>query len=429
MAEEIKQEAVKSAPEANVEGLIADAIKAERERVEAEATAKKADDERIEARAKELADEYVKNVSISGYADVAIRTNGITKDSFPEAFKYFIVTKGNTDALKGMDGVDTYQSECNLSLEAVKKWRAEKDLPAFGSGAYKSAVKASNATDMNVGTGADGGSTVATGFFNEIITKRDESALHIPLGLTKIAGVGTTVDVSFDNEADGEFISTNEASQFDEDAPAVSKVSMTLVKYTKRTLISDELKADTAVDIMQFVRDRVAIGWAKTINNLIVTEAVTGTQYVRGGTTTGFADGEMEDVIYNSTLAPYANGFDLAWVTRSPTYGILRKLSANARVYGSPHSGPTDAGVGGNRTLLEYPVYFSQKVDAVAARAKSILFGAWSYMLYREGAGLEFLFDPFTRADFGQDRLLWKMRWDTEIAIADAIGYFEHDLT
>jgi len=165
------------------------------------------------------------------------------------------------------------------------------------------------------------------------------------------------------------------------------------------------------------------------MNDLLVTEAETGTQYLRGGSITAIADGEIETLVYHNDLAPYADGFDLAFVMRSPTYGVLRKISGNTRVYGNAHSGPTNAGVGGARELLEYPVYFSGKVDAIAARAKSILFGAWNFMLYREGAGLEFLFDPFTRSTFGQDVLMWFMRTDFEIAQSAAIGYFEHDLT
>jgi HK97 family phage major capsid protein len=287
---------------------------------------------------------------------------------------------------------------------------------------------------MNIGTAGDGGSTVPTGFYNQIITKRDEIALHNQLGCTNIPGQGTTVSVPFDNEADGEFVTVGEATQFDQDAPAVSKVDLTLVDYTKRTLISYQLLDDTAVNIMQYIQDRVAIGWAKTINNLLVTEAATCTQYKRGGTTSGFAFGELEDVVYNDTLAPYlSDGGDVAWVGNPATYGTILKIVGNDRQYGGGENmnASSAAGIGNanGRSLLMYPFFFSNKVDAIGARGKSLLFGAWSYMLYRESPGLQFLMDPYTRADYGQNRLLWYMRWDFQSAIDDAIGYFEHDLT
>lgn len=78
---------------------------------------------------------------------------------------------------------------------------------------------------------------------------------------------------------------------------------------------------------------------------------------------------------------------------------------------------------------MGYPFYFSNKVDAIGARAKSLLFGAWSYMLYRESPSLNFLYDPYTLGDYGQARMLWYMRWDFELAQSAAVGYFEHDLT
>ena len=48
-----------------------------------------------------------------------------------------------------------------------------------------------------------------------------------------IPGKGTTVNVPYDNETDGEFVSTGEGSGFDQDAPAIGQAAMTLVKYSK----------------------------------------------------------------------------------------------------------------------------------------------------------------------------------------------------
>jgi hypothetical protein len=43
-------------------------------------------------------------------------------------------------------------------------------------------MKASNDTDMNVGTSADGGYAVPTGHYNGIIARLDEAALYGKLG-------------------------------------------------------------------------------------------------------------------------------------------------------------------------------------------------------------------------------------------------------
>lgn len=436
MSDKQETREVKNAPESDVldiDALVADRVKAamdeaaekQRQAEAAKAAEEKRVEEEVEKRMKQFA------VSRNSTVPYAIRTQGIREDSFPEAFKYFLASKGDTSGLKGMPGVDVYGTEWAISLDAVQRERANKNLPLIGTKAYAKSVKASNATDMNIGTAADGGSTVPTGFYNQIVMRRDEVALHYKLGCTSIPGVGTTVDAPLDNEADGEFVTASEANQFDQDAPAVTKVSLTLVKYTKRTIISDELLQDSGINILGYVQDRVAIGWGKTMNNLLVTEAVTGTQYKRGGTTTGYTFGELEDVVYNATVAPYlSDAGDIAWVGRAPSYGKIIQITGNDRQYGGAFFANDQASSRFNgNMLLGYPFHFSQKVDAIGARGKSLLFGAWSYMYFRESPSLNFLYDPYTRADYGQARLLWYIRTDFELAQSGAVGYFEHDLT
>jgi HK97 family phage major capsid protein len=79
----------------------------------------------------------------------------------------------------------------------------------------------------------------------------------------KIPGQGTTVNVPVDNEADGEFVSTNEAAEFDLDAPATAQVAMTLVKYSKQIKISYELLEDEDANLLAFLSDFVAGAWRR----------------------------------------------------------------------------------------------------------------------------------------------------------------------
>jgi hypothetical protein len=69
-----------------------------------------------------------------------------------------------------------------------------KALAYFIRTGDKGAMKASNDTDMNVGDAADGGNSVPTGHFQNIIARRDESMLARQLGVTLIPGKGTTVN-------------------------------------------------------------------------------------------------------------------------------------------------------------------------------------------------------------------------------------------
>jgi len=350
----------------------------------------------------------------------------------------------NVDAMARLDGVEATlkavgDAVMNLTkaVGAVNEpgMNAAKSAPAFNKTrlgddevkAYthflrtgdSSGIKASNDTDMNIGTAADGGNAVPTGHFNEIIARRDEMMLSNKLGLRKIPGIGTTVNVPTDNEADGEFVSTAEAGTFDRDAPAISQVAMTLVKYTKRVELSVELLQDEDSRLMAFLSDFVGRGMAKTHNNLLVTEvAANGTQFKQFASASAIAAGEVQDIIYNNDLEPYLDDASVAWVTRPSTFGDIVSLQGNDFIYDR-----TPQGDGRGRTLAGFPVAFSQKVAAPAASAKSILFGNFYYVGWREAPGFTVLRDPYSKASTGQVVLHYYFRTVYKVLQAEAIGY------
>lgn len=281
---------------------------------------------------------------------------------------------------------------------------------------------ASNATDMNIGTAADGGDLVPTGFYNQIIARRDESRLSAKLPVRKIPGVGTTVDVPYDNEADGEFVVKAEANDADQDAPAVAKASMTLLDYTKYLDASLMLLQDTTTALMEFLADFVGRGAAKTHNNLLLTEvAASGTALKTFASATVIAYEEPEAIVANDDLSAYLDEDDaVAWVMRSSVHWEIKGIvSSNNRMYNVTPAG-------GGRELLGYPVHYSQKSAATVASAKSVFFGNWRYVGYREDPELTFLRDPYTVALKRQVRLLWNFRTVYKVLQAEAIGYGVH---
>lgn len=279
---------------------------------------------------------------------------------------------------------------------------------------------ASNATDMNIGTAADGGDLVPVGFYNQIIARRDETMLAAQLPVMRIPGIGTTVDVPYDNEADGEFVATTEANTFDLDAPALAKKSLTLVLYSKYTDVSYQLLEDTPTNLLGFLADFVGRGMAKTHNSLLLTEvAANGTALKAFASATAIAFGEPEDIVGNADLSAYLDDdAACAWVMRSSTHWDIKSIVGTDRQYAVNE----DRG----RTLLGYPVAYSQKAAAVAASAKSVYFGNWRYVGMREGNGITFLRDPYTVAVKGQIRLLWYFRTVYGVLQAEAVGYGQH---
>lgn len=283
-------------------------------------------------------------------------------------------------------------------------------------------LRASNDTDMNVGTGADGGNAVPTGHHQEIIARRDEMALEATLGVRPIPGVGTTVNVPFDNEADGEFVTAAEAGAYDRDAPAIGQKAMTLVKYTKKVEMSVELLQDEDSRLAAFLTDFVGRGMAKTDNNLLLVEvAANGTSFKTFASATAIAAGEPEDIAFNDALDPYLDdSISVGWVTRRSTFGDIASITANARLYAEAPGGAR----GGE--LLGYPVKSSVKAAAVAASAKSIYFGNWNYVGVREAPSMGVLRDPYTLGHLGQVRLLYMYRKVYGVLVAEAVGYGEH---
>lgn len=286
-------------------------------------------------------------------------------------------------------------------------------------------MRASNDTDMNITTSADGGYAVPVGHYQGIIARRDELSLPAALGVMRIPGVGTTVNVPVDAEDDGEFVSTAEVGEYDRDAPALGQVAMTLVKYTKKVELSVELLEDEDSRLMAFLNDFVGRGMAKTHNGLLLTEvAANGSNLNTFTSASAIAAGELEEIEGGDNLGAYLEDANVSWVMRNSTLSAIRSITDDARFYGNSASG--GPGVRFNRTLLEYPVFRSNKALAIGAGNKSIFFGNWSYVGFREAPGFTVIRDPYTLASKGQVRLVYMFRAVYKVLQAEAVGYGVH---
>lgn len=326
---------------------------------------------------------------------------------------------------------DTMPAEVKGAPAHLKMGLGEKDeLKAFAhfvktgqENSVMASMKASNDTDMNITTAADGQYLVPTGFYQNVIARKDEAALAGKLGVMEIPGKGTTVDVPYDNEADGEFIVTTEAAEFDDDAPATGKKSLTLKKYSKIIRISHELMRDEDAKLLSFLSNFVGRGMAKTHNDLLITEVETyGTSLKTFASATAVAVGEMEAMVFQSDMVSYLEGGSPAWVMSGPSYAKIASLVGDARSYVASPQGTGVQGPG----ILGYPVLFTNKADTIAASKKSLFFGDWSSVGVRNGAGLQMIRDPYTRARYGQIELVFLFDAVYGVLNAEGIGYGVH---
>ena len=279
---------------------------------------------------------------------------------------------------------------------------------------------------MNITTDADGKYWVPTTLVQRIIARKSEAMLADRLGVQNIPGKGTTVNHPVEGGDAQVFGATDEqiddhSKVYERDAPIAALKAFTLVKYTKKLELTEELLDDEDVGLMGFIGDHIGRGLAATHNNLLLTEAgAAGTPFKTFADDVSIADKELEDIAYHDTLSWYLDDSgSIAWVMRPSTFGAVVKLEGTAtpRVYV-----PTPQGNNrGGRELLGYPVQYSNYASAIGVGAKSVYFGNWWYMGKREEPALRIIRDPYS-VD-GLVIVKYSFRCDYGVLQAGAIGY------
>ncbi len=281
--------------------------------------------------------------------------------------------------------------------------------------------RASNATDMNIGTAADGQYLVPIAHYQDVIARRDETMLANMIGVQRFVGKGTSMYVPVDDEADGEFVVTNEANEFDLDAPATNRVTLTKLLYSKQVKLSYQLLQDEDSNLMTFLADFVGRGLAKTHNSLLITEILAnGTASLTLDAAAAIGIAEIPELVYKQP-GEYAEGS--VWLMKRATEGYIRGLSSSSVFTYNPNPAGSDRG---RPEIWGFPVYNTEKASAIAASAKSLIFGNFNFMGLYEDPGLTFLRDPYSLAYLGQVRLLYYFRADYGVLQAEAIHYATH---
>jgi HK97 family phage major capsid protein len=362
----------------------------------------KAQEERFAAKFSELSTK-LDTAEVKGVAEVKAAPSVIvnrTKDNLTNAFAHYVKT-GDKSPVSHLMGVN------DIGQEVVE-------------------IKASNATDMNIGTAADGGNLTTDDMYGGIIRRADELGLSQRAGVRRFTSKGNVLDIPTSSETDGEFVATNEAAEFDLDAPAIGQKTVTKVMYTKKALLSYQFLQDAmAPDLISWIQEEVAIGKAKTDNTLLITEIETnGTEFKVFAGTAAIAVGELEPIQLNNTNAFYVERPESAkWIMAPATKQAINLLGSTSilRYRENPQ--------GAANQLLGHEVLYSNKVDAIGSGNKPVLFGNFSYVAQVEDPTLQFMRDPFSRADFGQVKLLWYYRTAFKVMQAAAVGYGRNTTT
>lgn len=259
-----------------------------------------------------------------------------------------------------------------------------------------SAIKAANDTIMNTTTGADGEYAVPDQHIQRIMTRAGESFLAPLVGcMTLPAGPGKTAYVPFDNESDVEFYSGSEqvdagTNTFTRNSPALGQATLAMERRDMEIPLSIELIEWEDSNLMQYINDYIGRAFAKDQNSLLVSAAEAGGTTFTLASNSAVSAADITGMVWG---LPEGYENNAAWIMRKGTAGHVYSIQGDAFVFKG-----TPAGTGTPQApMLEFaPVHFSANCEAVGASNKSLLYGDFSRMGYRN-SGLRFQRNPYRK--------------------------------
>lgn len=342
---------------------------------------------------------------------------GMIKAAVAEALKSTIVTPSAGAQDSKIDGAPAIKKVTGrgFSDDAVKSflwWIKTGD---------ERAVKAANQED----TDTEGGFLVPDDFRATIIQKRDELSLvrQIP-GITHIQTDLKLVNIPMESSSTTALTLTAEEAAYTEVEPTFSEKAITVYKYTRTTIISNELEADEKGGLQTFLNSWIGRGIAKTENAFFISGTGSGQPQgiLVGGTAALTLDavaaigaGEIPEFL---GLMPdyYANGAVL--VMKRATEFYLRGLTGSTWLFEN-----TPAGNLQSRSLFGAPVYNTDAMPAVATGLKSLAYFNPEFYILVDRAGLTMVRDPYSAGNTGQVKLYTNYRLGGGVSQALAVNY------
>lgn len=223
--------------------------------------------------------------------------------------------------------------------------------------------------------------------------------------------------------------------------PTFGVVTLTTYKFSSKIVaVPFELLQDASVDMEAFVRMRLATRLGRVQNtyfttgtgtaqpNGVVTAAAAGKVGTTGQTTTVIVD-DLIDLVHSVDPAYRALG-NCRFMMNDSSIKVIRKLKDST---GRPIFLPGYDGLAGAMpdSLLGYPIQINQDIAAMAANAKSILFGDFSFYKIRDEMGVTlFRFDDSAYIKLGQIGFLaWMRAGGTLADVGGCLKYYQNSAT
>jgi len=306
----------------------------------------------------------------------------------------------------------------NPGLAMFAKWLRE------GSNGLTNEERVIVRNTMSTTTGSQGGFTVQT-----TVAKQLLDALKAFGGMRAVAEVFQTEmgnDISFpasDGTAEtGEIIAQNVTATAAD--PVFTAITLSVYKYSSKIVaVPFELIQDSQIDVEAFVRQRLTTRLGRITNthfttgtgtaqpNGIITAATTGVTASNGTSqVTTILYTSLIDLVHSVDPAYRALGNCRFMMNDGSVKQIRKILDSQNRPIFNPGYEQESPGGAPDR-LLGYPIQINQDVAVMAASAKSIAFGDFSFYKIRDVMDVTmFRFDDSAYAKLGQIGYLAWMR-------------------
>jgi HK97 family phage major capsid protein len=268
------------------------------------------------------------------------------------------------------------------------------------------------------------GVSVAHDLQRTIIGKRDEMSVLSQLPINRITTSKEYYDINTEN-AKASFAFVAEGSSANESEPTAAQVSIRLYKASLMMKISNEILEDTSNNLEEYLTDAIARAYALNVNTYLMNGTGSSQPYgviprisnsIALTSTTGVSTANVNDIFYGLPQAYHGN--DTGWAMRIATLGAIRALTVSgAFAFQETPVGSTN----GEERLKYRPVAMTAGVPAMAASAKSIVFGNWRYLNFVEhSSGLKISRNPYLYEATGETAIFVTARWGSDVSQAEA---------
>ena len=288
---------------------------------------------------------------------------------------------------------------------------------------------------LSKATAAAGANLVPTDFEARMIEKVLDYGVMRDLASILTTDNGEALEVPTETTG-GTAAWTAENAAFNESDDAFGKTTLNAWKATRIVRVSEELLADSAFDLEAFLSRSFARSFGVLENTAyvvgdgsskptgITTQTTAGKTGATGQTLTVTADDLMD--LFHSVLPAYRrNG---AWLADDLSIKVIRKLrtgvSGDLTYLWQPglQAGQPDL-------LLGRPIYADPDMPDMAANAKSILFGDFSYYWIRDVRGMAFQRLNELYAANGQVGFRGYIRRDGKLMDTAAVKHYANSAT